>query len=158
MMLIGRVQKNSGGKTTAEYRHHRSLPPLAPLSLTSQVCYQWDLRSVCVVTQNQELIRPAFTCIYLWLVVGLPFSTAILSHPVSYLRHFGPTKDQYLTMSCLYLSLRSVAVRDGWKEFCDRMLVHARPCLFTASNSVSTSWSEYATRCRRSPLEQLPRR
>ena len=54
-----------------------------PLRLTTQVSDQWSstgLRPVCSLTQNQETIRPAFTCTHLWLILGLPYSTAIFSH------------------------------------------------------------------------------
>ena len=35
---------------------------------------------MCAPTQNHQPIHLAFTCTYLWLVVGLPFSTAIFLH------------------------------------------------------------------------------
>ena len=36
---------------------------------------------MCAPTQNLRPILPAFTCAYLWLVVVLPYSTAIFSFP-----------------------------------------------------------------------------
>ena len=45
----------------------RSLSPLVPMSLTTQVGDQWNstgLRPVCSPTQNHQPILPVFTCSY----------------------------------------------------------------------------------------------
>ena len=94
---------NSGGKTAGlvlDYRKstlargsrwvrylqvwRRSLSLLAPLCLTTQVTDQrifTGLTPVCSPTQNQEPILPAFSCIYLWLVVGLLIFHRYSMHP-----------------------------------------------------------------------------
>ena len=53
---------------------------LAPLSLTTQVCYQW--KSTGQVPERSDSEEPAekVTCdvpVFNWSVLGLPFSTAI---------------------------------------------------------------------------------
>ena len=70
--------KNSGGKKKQDhYQPQRQGDRLLVLGGCTHMLMTSEITGhlpQCVVTQNQEPIRPAFTCTYLWLVVGLSFS------------------------------------------------------------------------------------